>query len=231
VRPATGCDRHAPRGRASSAPRPVPWLLVAALVAVQLDPVARAEPRGVCLRACRKGIAACAAWHEPMKRRRARRICAGELLPSCMAEGVIECERAPHYRGSYVFEGELTETTCGALPAGAPQASATMWFTVHNRSRDWLDVTMYGDDVEDGSGQGTEWPWTVGDERAPCVFGSPRGDWCAGAKVTVYGPPPRSPESPRPHAMLVSVVTVVRPAPGECTRTYMGEIEPVPPIE
>jgi hypothetical protein len=148
-----------------------------------------------------------------------------------MVEGVIECTRAPHYRGSYAFEGELTETTCGQLPAGAPQASATMLFTVHNRSRDWLDVTMYGEDVEDASGQGTEWPWTVGNERAPCVFGSPRGDWCAGAKVTVYGPPPRSPESPRPRAMLVSVLTLVRPSPGECTLTYMGELEPVPPIE
>jgi hypothetical protein len=31
--------------------------------------------------------------------------------------------------------------------------------------------------------------------------------------------------------MLVSVLTVVRPAPGECMLTYVGALEPVPPIE
>jgi len=212
--------------------RPSRWLLVVAVLIVQLVPaVARAEPRGLCRRACRAGIAACTAWRKPMKHRKARRICTRELLPTCMVEGVIECERAPHYRGSYVFAGELAETTCGVLPAGGLQATATMWFMVHNRSRDFLDVTMYGDEVEDTTGQGAEWPWTVGDERAPCLYGSSRGDWCAGAKVTVYGPPPRSPESPRPRATLVSVLTVVRPVPSECTLTYEGELEPVPPLE
>jgi hypothetical protein len=211
--------------------RPSPWLLIAVLVVGQLVPAdSCAEPRGLCLRACRKGISACVAWHMPTKRRRARRICARELLPSCISEGVIECQRAPHYRGSYAFEGELADTTCDALPAGVP-ATATMWFTVHNRSRDWLDATIYGDEVDESSGQGAEWPWTVGNERAPCLYASQRGDWCAGAKLSVYGPPPRSPESPRPRATLISVLTVVRPAPGECTLTYEGELAPVPPIE
>lgn len=88
-----------------------------------------AERRATCKRVCRGGVAACAAWHAPMKRRLAKRICTKELLPRCVRDGVVECERAPHYRGSYAFEGALLDTTCTTLPAGYPAEPVSIGFT------------------------------------------------------------------------------------------------------
>src|SRR4029453_7805169 len=71
--PTTGREGRAFRGRRPSVARPSRWLLLAAVLIVQLVPaVARAEPRGLCRRACRAGIAACAAGQKPMKHRKAR---------------------------------------------------------------------------------------------------------------------------------------------------------------
>ena len=212
-------------GMQNHASRPARLVTVLLGLAVLVPAPVRGESTRSCKRACRDGIAACAAWRAPMKRRKAKRICARELLPVCAREGTVECERAPHYRGSYAFEGDLTDTTCSALPAGFPQGPASFWFTVHNRARDWIDVTIYAADVIEDSGVGTALPWSIGDERGNCLYGEANGDWCAGGKLTIYGLPPRHPKSPRPPATLSVVVSVYRPEPRECTRTYAGELQ------
>ncbi len=204
-------------------------LVLAATVLIPLP--ARAERKAVCLRECRTGIAACAAWHAPIKRRRAKHICTRELIPGCIRDGVVECERAPHYRGTYAFTGELAGTTCTSYPPGFSVDQQSFGFTVHDRFRDDLDVTIYGDDLIEDHGKGATLPWSVGDEDGNCWHGDPSGDFCAGGRLEVYGPPPRSAISPRPAATLFSVLSVYRPEPSTCTLSWTGELEYVPPLE
>src|SRR5262249_21318465 len=140
-----------------------------------------------------------------------------------------EGARAPTYRGSYASTGEPAATTCTSYPPGFSADQQSFWFTVHNRFRDDLDVTIYGDDVIEDHGEGATLPWSIGDENGNCLRGDPSGDWCAGGRLEVYGPPARSARSPRPAATLFSVLSVYRPQPSTCTLTWTGELEYVPP--
>ncbi len=185
-----------------------------------------AETRATCRRTCRDGIAACAAAHTTLAPRAAKRICKKELLPRCVRDGVIECLRAPHYRGGYTFDGALLDTTCTTLPPGYPAEPVSMGFLVRDRFRDSLDVTIYASDTIEAYGTGTTIPWTIGD--GACIFHDGTSDWCGYGTLTVGGPPPRHPKSPRPSATLLVEVTVYRPVPSSCTRRYAGEVQHQP---
>jgi hypothetical protein len=157
-----------------------------------------------------------------MKRWPAKRICTKELLLGCVRDGIVECARAPHYRGSYSFEGALLDTTCTTLPAGYPTEPVTIWFEVLDRSRDRLDVTIHASDTIEDSGAGATFPWSIGEGN--CMFSDGSADWCGNGTLTIDGPPPRHPKSPRPPATLSVVVSVFRPEVGTCTRRYVGEV-------
>lgn len=199
------------------------WLPV--VLAVAFVSSVHAETKRVCKRECREGIAACAAWRADMKPRKAKRLCAQEMLPICRIDGTKECWRAPHYLGSYVFDATFTSTTCATLPDDYPPLTEpiAIGITVLNRFREELDATLYGNGITEAGGRGGSLPWTLYGTGGDCLFSSITPPaWCADGPLTIYGLPPRIEKAPAVPATLT--VEVTHETLPRCSLTYTGEV-------
>jgi len=198
--------------------------MLALLLAVVLAVPAWAEQPRACKRACREAIGTCADWRAPLKRKQAKRICKKELLPNCALDGVVECERYPHYKGSYVFVGTKTGGTCD-WPPDFPGATGplSLGLTVHNRGREEIDASMGATEF---SGTGATLPWSIHAARGDCLASGSSYTWCAGGRLTVDGLPPRTPRAPHPRATLVFDLVFTGGVPAPCSIVYTGELTP-----
>jgi hypothetical protein len=200
-------------------------VLVAVLILAGLAAPVRAESKKVCKRECRDGIASCAAWRPEMKPRKAKRLCAKEMLPICRIDGTKECTRAPHYLGSYVFDATFLATTCATLPDDYPPLSEpiAIGVVVHDRAREELDATLYWNGTTEASGRGGTLPWTLYGTGGDCLYSPVVVDpWCADGPLTIYGLPPRIASAPPvPASLTVELTHRTLPA---CTVTYTGSL-------